>query len=257
MPEITDHAPHTPFWVDLASPDIEAATRFYGQLFGWEAQQVAGPEMGSYTNFTLTGKNVAGVFSIMAPGQPSVWQVYIASDNIDRIAQSVRTAGGGVMMEPDDIPGAGRMGFFSDLHGAAFGVMQPREHIGAGVVKEPNAFTWAELQSRDVAAVTPFYQQVFGWDAKSSPIGPGQLEYTEWMLRGESIGGAMPMQPDMPAAHWLVYFQVENADRSAARITQLGGTVLVAPMDFPGGRFAVVSDPHGATFGITTSSSVS
>ncbi len=253
MPVVTDHAPHTPFWVDLASPDVEAATRFYGGLFGWAAQQVAGPEMGSYTNFTLDGKNVAGVASLMAPGQPSAWQVYMATDNIDRIAESVRAAGGAVMMEPDDVPNAGRMGFFSDPAGAAFGVMQPREHTGADVVREPNAFTWAELQSRDVAAVKPFYQQVFGWGAKSSPMGPGQPEYTEWTLNGESVGGAMPMQAAIPAqvpTHWLPYFQVENADRSAARVTELGGQVLTGPHDFPGGRFAVVSDPHGATFGI-------
>ncbi len=248
-----DHAPHTPFWVDLTSHDIEAATRFYGQLFDWAARQDAGPEMRSYTVFTLTGKSVAGLFSPMVPGQPSAWNVYIASDNVDRVAESVQTAGGAVMMEPDDIPGAGHMGFFRDPTGAAFGVMQPREHTGADVVREPNAFTWAELQTRDVAAVTPFYQQVFGWGAKSSPIGPGQPEYTEWTLNGESVGGAMPMQAAIPATvppHWLAYFQVENADRSAARVTELGGQILTGPHDFPGGRFAVISDPHGAAFGI-------
>ncbi len=145
------------------------------------------------------------------------------------------------------------MGFFSDPAGAAFGVMQPREHTGADLIREPNTFTWAELQSRDIASVTPFYQQVFGWGAKSTPLGPGQPDYTEWTLQGESVAGAIPMQPAIPAdvpSHWLVYVQVENADRSAARVTELGGKVLAGPMDFPGGRFAIVADPHGATFGV-------
>ena len=29
------YAPGTPMWVDLATPDVEAATRFYNQIFGW------------------------------------------------------------------------------------------------------------------------------------------------------------------------------------------------------------------------------
>jgi len=253
MPEITDHAPHTPSWVDLASPDVEAATHFYGQLFGWEARQVAGPEMGNYTFFKLRGKDVGAVGALMMPGQPTAWQVYIASDNIDQTAETVRAAGGTVVMGPDDVMDSGRIGFFSDPTGAVFGAWQAGAQKGVGLVKEPGAFTWAELQTRDVAAARAFYQQVFGWGAESTPMGPGQPEYTEWKLTGESVGGAMPMQAAIPAQvppHWLAYFQVENTDRSAEQVTQLGGTVLAGPMDFPGGRFAVVSDPHGATFGI-------
>ncbi len=253
MPEMTSHAPNTPFWVDLASPDMTASARFYDGLFSWQARQVAGPEMGNYTNFTLDGKNVAGMASLMAPGQPPAWNVYIATDNIDRIAESVRAAGGAVMMEPDDIPNAGRMGFFGDPASAAFGVMQPREHSGAQVVKEPNAFVWAELQARDVAAVTPFYQQVFGWDARSNPMGPGQPDYIKWKVQGEGVGGAMPMPPGVPAqvpAHWMPYFQVASIERSTEQVTELGGTVMVPLTDFPSGRLAVVADPHGATFGL-------
>lgn len=253
MPEVTNHTLHTPAWVDLASPDVEAATRFYGQLFGWEAQQVAGPEMGSYTFFKLRGKDVAAVVALMMPGQPTAWNVYITSDDIDQTVQKSRAAGGAVLMGPDDVMDAGRIGFVSDPTGAAIGVWQPGTHKGMGLVREPGAFTWAELHTRDVAAAKPFYQQVFGWGAESNPMGPGQPEYTEWKLGGESIGGAMPMQPDGPAqapAHWMPYFQVESTDRSAEQATQLGGKVLTGPLDFPGGRFAVVGDPHGAIFGI-------
>jgi uncharacterized protein len=254
MPEVTVHTPHTPSWVDLASPDVAAATRFYGQLFGWEAQQVTGPEMGNYTFFKLRGKDVAAVGARMTPEEPIAWHVYIASDNIDQTAEKVRAAGGSVLMGPDDVMDAARIGFFSDPTGAAFGVVQARAHKGMGLVQEPNAFTWAELRTRDIAAAKTFYQQVFGWGAQSTPIGPGQPEYTEWKMDGQSVGGAMPMMqpyfPEQVPPHWLLYFQVENTDRSAEQATQLGARVLADPMDFPGGRFAVISDPHGATFGI-------
>lgn len=254
MPEVTDHKPHTPSWVDLASPDVEAATRFYGQLFGWEAQQVAGPDMGSYTFFKLRDKDVGAVGAFMNEGQPSAWTIYFASDNIDQTAERARAAGGSVLMGPDEVTDAARIGLFSDPTGAVFGVLQPRAHKGAGLVREPNAFSWAELRTRDIAAARAFYGQVFGWGADSNPMGAGLPDYTEWKLDGESVGGAMPMQEDIfPAQvppHWLAYFQVENVDRSAEQATQLGGRIIAGPMDFPGGRFAVISDPHAAIFGI-------
>jgi len=33
-------------------------------------------------------------------------------------------------------------------------------------------------------------------------------------------------------------------------VQELGGSVMVQPMDFPGGRFAIVGDPHGSAFGL-------
>jgi predicted enzyme related to lactoylglutathione lyase len=39
-------------------------------------------------------------------------------------------------------------------------------------------------------------------------------------------------------------------DGAASRAGQLGGNVVAGPMDFPGGRFAVVLDPQGAAFGL-------
>ena len=39
MPEVSEHTPGTPSWVDLSSPDPDAAARFYEGLFGWQATE--------------------------------------------------------------------------------------------------------------------------------------------------------------------------------------------------------------------------
>ena len=52
------YAPGTPSWVDLATPDVEAATRFYNQIFGWTSQDL-GEEAGHYNMFFRNGKMVA------------------------------------------------------------------------------------------------------------------------------------------------------------------------------------------------------
>jgi predicted enzyme related to lactoylglutathione lyase len=63
----------------------------------------------------------------------------------------------------------------------------------------------------------------------------------------------MAMDDTWPAeipSHWMVYFAVEDVDASAARVTELGGTVSVPPSDIPPGRFSVVTDPHGAVLSL-------
>jgi predicted enzyme related to lactoylglutathione lyase len=52
-----------------------------------------------------------------------------------------------------------------------------------------------------------------------------------------------------------VWFAVTDCDASAAKVTELGGSVLMPPSDMDFGRGAVVADPHGAVFGIGAMSS--
>jgi uncharacterized glyoxalase superfamily protein PhnB len=54
-------------------------------------------------------------------------------------------------------------------------------------------------------------------------------------------------QPDVPA-HWSVTFAVDDADAIAEKAAELGGRVVVPPMDAPWVRTTVITDPHGATF---------
>jgi predicted enzyme related to lactoylglutathione lyase len=115
----------------------------------------------------------------------------------------------------------------------------------------PNSFGWAELNARGVDSALPFYQKVFGWAPKASDS-PDQ-PYTEFQVDGKSIGGATEMNPMVPAeipSYWLVYFDVNDVDASHRAALDAGGRELVAPMDFPGGRMSILSDPQGAAFGL-------
>lgn len=250
MPERTNYLPGTPSWVDIGT-DVEGARAFYGALFGWGAQDAGPPEeTGGYGFFTLSGKLVAGYGPQQNPGPP-YWSCYVSVADADATAKEVEAAGGTVIVAPMDVMAAGRMAVFQDPEGAFFSVWQPGEHTGAQIVNEPGAFCWSELNTRDVAGALAFYQSVFDWEAQ---VSEGEMAYTELKVAGESVAGLMAMPAQVPAgvqAHWLVYFMVSDIDASAAQAEALGATVLVAPMDIPnGGRFAVLSDPQGATFGI-------
>jgi predicted enzyme related to lactoylglutathione lyase len=63
----------------------------------------------------------------------------------------------------------------------------------------------------------------------------------------------MAMDPNVPAEvppHWLVYFAVDDTDAAVSTVQQMGGQVHVPSMDSPAGRFAIVSDPNGASFAV-------
>ncbi|SDG72140.1 hypothetical protein SAMN05421505_10763 [Sinosporangium album] len=251
MSERSSYPPGIPCWVDLSSTDITGSTRFYGDIFGWEAEFDPRPEAGGYGQFFYRGRAVAGIGPTFAEGMPSVWNVYVATDDARAVAERVKATGGQVVLEPMQIFTEGTMGVFQDPTGAYFMVWQAGRHTGAELVNEPNAFCWSELATRDPEGALRFYPQVFGWEGVSQDA--GGMHYTEWNAGGRPVAGMMPMGPQFPEEvppHWLAYFAVADCDVTLDRAKALGATVFVEPVDIPIGRFAVMADPQFAAFAI-------
>jgi predicted enzyme related to lactoylglutathione lyase len=198
---------------------------------------------------TLRGRPVAGLGPQVSPGPP-FWTTYVTVDDVDATTEAVTGAGGQVIMEPLDVLDAGRMAVFADPAGAAFSVWQAMAHVGAGIVNEPGTLSWNELMTTDVEGAKAFYQAVFGWSAVTHE---GEMPYTEFKVNDRSIAGMMakpPMVPDEVPPHWSVYFAVEDTDATVAKVAELGGQLVMPARDIDPGRFAVVSDPAGATFNV-------
>src|SRR5258705_13031949 len=87
-----DFAPGTPSWVELSSPDTDAAAAFYHDLMGWTATE-PGPveESGGYRMFQQEGQNVGGLMHHMHEGQPTVWGTYVSVADADATAERVKT----------------------------------------------------------------------------------------------------------------------------------------------------------------------
>src|SRR3954468_19155688 len=251
MPERDGFAPGTPSWVDLATPDVDNAAGFYGELFGWTTEEPGTvEETGGYRFFLSNGKKVAGVSPLMQEGQPVVWATYFATDDVDALAERVTEFGGQSFFEPMDVMDAGRMGFFAHPAGGAFGGWQAGSHRGAELVNEPVSLAWNTLITPDTAAATDFLRVVFGLRTDTQRIGGG--EYLILMLGEEGVAGLMAPPPGMPdgvPAFWGVSFAVEDTDATAALAVELGATETMPAMDMAGvGRLAGVADPYGAAF---------
>src|SRR5215469_17276731 len=114
-------APGTPSWVDLSSPDVDASVKFYGDLFGWTADE-GSPEYGGYRMLRSAGKQVAGVGPIMNPGQPPAWMTYVSVDDAKATSEKATQAGGQVLVETMQVGDAGSMAILMDPTGGVVGL---------------------------------------------------------------------------------------------------------------------------------------
>jgi uncharacterized protein len=246
MPEVTRYDHGVPSWVDIGTPNLQAAVAFYGDLLGWEGQDM-GEEAGHYTIVSKGGKQVGAISPAQDPGPPR-WTTYVNVDDVDAITKKAEAAGGSVIVAPMDVMTAGRMAIIADTTGAVIALWQAKDHLGAQLVNEPGAFTWSELATSDLAKSKAFYSEVFGWGWG------GADEYAEAQVAGRTIGGVMPRPAEMPAEvpdSWLVYFGTADVDADAKKAGDLGATTIVPPTDIPNtGRFAVFLDPQGAAFAL-------
>ena len=254
MTDAATRIANMPVWVDLGTKDPAGARAFYARLFGWEIQVSPDPAYGGYGRAQLDGQDVAGIGGVMSPEQPTAWSVYIGTDDAEALGARVVAAGGSVLMPAFAVGDQGKMAVFADPTGAAISAWQPIT-MGGFQTQGTNAYGWAELNARHVDHAIPFYAEVFGWALR--PSTDPSFAYTEFQVDGRSIAGATEMSPMAPAEmpnYWLVYFDVDDVDAAAAAATEAGGQVMLAPMDFPGGRFAMIADPQGAVFGILKTS---
>jgi predicted enzyme related to lactoylglutathione lyase len=273
VPERVRYIPGVPCWADTGQPDPEAAVAFYSGVFGWEFEEMMPPgSEGKYFVARLRGGDVAAVGSLPeAAPQTAAWNTYVWVESADETAGKVRDAGGTAMMEPFDVMDAGRMALFADPEGAAFCVWQANKHKGAQIVNEPGSLNFNDLNTRDVEGAKAFYGAVFGWETLALEGGfqmwtlPGygdHLEQSDPDIRKRNaeldapvgfedvVASLAPIpedQPDVPP-HWGVTFAVDDADAVAAKTTELGGTVIVPPLDAPWVRMTLIADPQGATF---------
>ncbi len=119
-----------------------------------------------------------------------------------------------------------------------------------------NAFIWHELMSRDPAASERFYRDVAGLTVRT--LGDGPAAYRMLLAGERPVGGLTGNRPDSdvwpsggPGGHWVGYLATDDVDAAAVRARELGGEVLLGPLDIPGtGRVAVLRDPDEATFGL-------
>ena len=253
-------------WVDTEQSDVDAATQFYGGLFGWAFQDAMPPGApGRYLIAQLDDRDVA---AISGPAdQPATWNTYVAVDDADQAVERLAAAGAAVRSAPADAGEGGRGAILVDPEGAEFRIWQPRRRLGVQATNEPGAWNFSDIHTRDAKAAITFYTQAFGWQFDDVGFAtmirrPGYGDHLESTtdpdIRNRQSGAAVPpgfadaigwlasADEDEPA-HWHVTFTVADRDQTVAQAERLGAEVL-AHDDSLWTRTALIRDPQGAVF---------
>jgi hypothetical protein len=255
QPASSEHHAGKVIWADLVTPDLAAAKRFYGGLFGWSFNDIH-TGASDYSVALLDGRPVGGLYQhALGRGeqrQPA-WLTFISVRDVAEAQHSILAHGGKQLTPPRLYADRGRQAVFADPQGAVFAVLQSSSGDPEDLLAAPGEWIWSSVMARDPDQDAAFYQNVFGYEVFEMP---GEDGATHIVLSTEDVaraslnalpaGGAPKRHP-----HWLNFVRVTSATDTAARVESLGGRVLVQPFrDRHGGLVAVVADPAGAPFGL-------
>jgi uncharacterized protein len=232
-------------WHDLLTTDVERAKGFYTELLGWEVETWKPGEI-DYPMIKANGVQHGGFGSLEGDGG-SRWLGHVFVEDVDQAVAAAQRAGGMIRGEPGGHPDVGRWATISDPDGAEISAFKPNYDSPAPA----GVFLWDELAASDVEQAKAFYGKVFGWTTEDMDMGEMGI-YTLLKRRdGENAAGLMQRRDGGDLAFWTPYLAADGVDASFAKARELGAKTFVEPMDVETvGRFAVLADPTGATFGL-------
>ena len=253
-PASQEHHPGKVIVVELVTPDLQAAKRFYAGLFGWTYRDT---KSGSddYAEASMDGHLVAGLVQkplVTGQRRQSVWLTFFAVRDVDSAAALAKQHGARLIAPPHDIANRGRAAVFADPQGAVFAVLASASGDAPDEMAEPGEWIWSSLSTTDPDTAAGFYQSLFDYEVFQLPPDEGDQHL---MMAGDGYARAsanpLPAGSTTARPHWLNYVHVEDVGRMAGRVRALGGRVLVEPRpDRHGGKVAIVADPLGAPFGL-------
>ena len=165
-------------WIDLVTQDVDAAKRFYGDLFNWTFR-----DSDRYTEVLHEGRAIAGVVPAKDADQGSEWVGNLSVADVDEAARAFGEAGGIVEIAPVEAPDRGRMALVSDREGAL--LLLVRSSQGDPTDEDPKlgSWLWRELWTHDVSAAVDFYSGIGGYQSREVELEELEVDETQ----GEDI----------------------------------------------------------------------
>ncbi len=255
-PATHEHHPGKIVFVELVTPDLDASKRFYGGLFNWTFRDVQAGKL-DYAEAMLDGRPVAGlVHKDLPPGdqRKPAWLNFISVNDVDKAKSAAVSHGAKVLFDTHALPDRGREAVLADPQGAVFAVVASSSGDPPDELADPGEWIWSSLITSNVDAGAAFYQTLFNYEVY--PVdddGDGNSDHAVFASENYARASANSLPEKRPDArpHWISFVRVTDVDQAAAKVTSLGGRVVVEPRpDRQGGKLAVVTDPQGAYFGL-------
>ena len=253
-PPSEDHHVGKVILLELITPDLASAQRFYGGLFGWTFREIEAGRT-KYAEALLDGRAVAGLVQRAIPRgerrQPE-WLSFFAVDDVDATEQLAVQHGAKLLFGPRSFPDRGREAVLADPQGAVFAILASSSGDPPDFLADPGDWIWSSLITSDPNQAAGFYQTLFRFDVfeLSSEAAALHLLLASNNYARASIN-SLPPTGSQTHPSWINYVRVDDAEKTTARAVALGGRVLVEPHeDRQGGKLALIADPDGAPLGV-------
>ena len=239
-------------WYELLTTNPDAAVAFYGEAVGWKTEPF-GPD--GYRMWVGSQGPLGGVMRLpdeaAKMGAPSHWMSHVQVASVDESVALATSLGAKVHVPPQDIPTVGRFSVIADPQGAVLSLFTPAGDMKLHDLQAEGEFCWNELITSDLDAATAFYGELLGWkkvdEMDMGPMGTYRL----FGVGDTMLGGVMKIPPGAPMPpSWVYYVETKDLAAAIGRCTRNGATLLVGPMEIPGGSFAQLLDPQGAAFAL-------
>jgi len=245
----TEYDPGAFCWTGLASTDLPKACDFYSRLFGWDLRDESTETITAFAAL-LDGRWVTALTSPAAGVRESQWNLYVRVEDADAVVAKVRDLGGEVLVEPTPVSFHARTATVVDPQGVSLRLLEPASFRGAEVLNQVAALSWFELLSPDRSAAGAYYADLFGWTTE--PVEGGPIDHEVIMNGPEQYNGQIsPLLDGVETSRWIPYFGTDDIVATHARVVELGGISLLAPLEVTEGQVtSIVRDPQGAVFGL-------
>jgi len=245
LPAITKSATHKYYsgkfvWHDLLTDDVSSVKPFYAGLFGWTFE-----DKDNYTLVYNDGKLLGGMMEISPKSESkaeSVWLASMSVSNVDSMVAYVEKKKGKVLKGPLDMKERGRGVLVSDPQGADIVLLHAKGGDPVDTTPQMGDWLWNELWTNTPNESYEFYRKLGKYDTTKANDNYRILKH-----KGKWRAGLRDINREGAKARWVPVIRVVDPKLITAKVTKLGGKVLMEPhASFHNGDVALISDNRGA-----------
>ena len=160
----TDFSTGSPNWLDLGSPDTDAAAAFYGRGLRLASSSPPGPRRAVTASSSIGGRTVAALGPLTEEGAKSAWMVHFQSPPTSRPPSGPSaTAAGRCGWSPWTSWARACWRSSPTRRARSSRSGSPAKTARPGLTSAENTLLWAELHAPDPDAAIAFYPGLFGW----------------------------------------------------------------------------------------------
>lgn len=227
-------------WHDLLTDDVEAAQKFYGNVFGWTFESKR-----DYIQIFNAHDLIGGMLQVRSSDEQktkAVWLPSMSVANVDKSVQYLKSKKSKVLKGPLDMEERGKGVLVSDPQGAEIVLLHTKDGDPKDGTPQVGDWLWNELWTNTPKESYAFYRHIGGYDGYTMRDG-----YRILQSKGKWRAGIRDISEEALNAQWIPAIRVSDLKETISKVRSSGGEVLISPHEeLHNGNVALIADTKGA-----------